>query len=92
MRRNAKIDSNQIEMRLAFRKLGARVLSLAAIGKGCPDLLICYRGILYLIEVKTEKGKLNDLQKKWHSDWGGPVKTLYSTDEAIAWVSELTTS
>ena len=76
-------------MRLAFRKMGASVLSLATIGKGCPDLLICYRGILYLIEVKTEKGKLKDSQIKWHDGWGGPVKTLYSTDEAIAWIKEI---
>ena len=89
MRRDAKVDSNQNEMRLAFRKMGASVLSLAPIGKGCPDLLICYRGILYLIEVKTKKGKLNDLQIKWHDEWSGPVKTLYSTDEAIDWIMEL---
>ena len=40
MRRDAKVDANQIEMRLAFRKMGASVLSLATIGKGCPDLVL----------------------------------------------------
>ena len=91
MRRDAKVDSNQNEIRLAFRKIGASVLSLAPIGKGCPDLLICYRGILYLIEVKTKKGKLKDCQIKWHTDWPGPVKTIYSLNEALGWIKELST-
>ena len=89
MRRDAKVDLNQADIRLALEKMGASVQSLATIGKGCPDLLICYRGILYLIEVKTNKGKLKDSQIKWHADWIGPVKTIYSLEEAMVWIKEI---
>ncbi len=52
MRTAAKVDRNQSEVVAALRKLGASVQSLASIGKGCPDLLVGYHGILYLMEVK----------------------------------------
>ena len=43
MRRAAKIDDNQAVIVKALRKAGCEVMSLAAIGNGCPDLLV-YRG------------------------------------------------
>ena len=89
MRRDSRVDSNQADIRLALEKMGASVQSLATIGKGCPDMLICYRGILYLVEIKSEKGSLEKSQIKWHDDWGGPVKTIYSLDEAMSWIKEL---
>ena len=31
--------------------------------RGIPDLLICYKGMFYAWELKTEKGKLDPLQE-----------------------------
>ncbi|HJP47915.1 hypothetical protein [Acinetobacter venetianus] len=45
MRRAAKIDANQTEIVKALRKFGASVQSLASTGKGCPDLLVGFRGM-----------------------------------------------
>jgi Holliday junction resolvase len=71
-----------------LRQLGASVQSLAATGKGCPDLLVGYHGINYLMEVKDgdkvlSKQKLTIDQKHWHSLWRGSVHIVKSVDEAL---------
>ena len=47
-----KVDSNQTRVVKALRELGATVQHLHAVGKGCPDLLVGYKGSNYLLEVK----------------------------------------
>ena len=71
MRRNARIDKNHPEVVEAFRKLGASVLSLAPLGRGIPDLLVAINGVTWLIEIKSKKGKENDLQLEWAENWKG---------------------
>jgi len=36
---------------------------------GIPDIVACYRGRIYLIEVKTAIGKMDDDQKDFHDTW-----------------------
>ena len=72
----------------ALRQIGASVQSLAATGKGCPDLLVGYHGINYLMEVKDgnkvfSKQKLTIDQAHWHSVWRGSVHIVKSVDEAL---------
>lgn len=74
MRRAAKIDANQEAVVSALRSAGAQVQSLAAVGKGVPDLLVKYQGTFYLIEVKDgrqppSKRQLTTDQVKWHEEW-----------------------
>ena len=88
-RQAARIDANQPEIVAALRRVGASVQSLAGVGMGCPDLLVCFRNTLYLIEVKDGKKrpserKLTPWQEKWHMQWGGPVYIANSADEALA--------
>ena len=71
MRRNARVDRNHPEVVEAFRKLGASVLSLAPLGRGIPDLLVAIGGVTWLIEIKSKKGKENDLQLEWAESWKG---------------------
>lgn len=89
MRRAAKIDENQNEIVKALRAVGASVQTLAAVGKGVPDLLVGYQGKTILIEVKDGKKppserRLTEDQIKWHGSWnGGPVAIV--TDVEGAW-------
>lgn len=89
MRRAAKIDANQTEIVDALRSVGAKVQSLAAVGDGVPDLLVGFRGSLYLIECKDGKKppserKLTDKQEKWHAEWSGlPVYVVTCVNESI---------
>ena len=71
MRRAAKIDGNQTELVEAFRTLGCSVLSLAAVGKGVPDLLVAIKGITWLVEVKMLKGKETPDQVEFAASWQG---------------------
>jgi Holliday junction resolvase len=94
MRTAAKVDRNQAEVVNALRKVGASVQSLASIGKGCPDLLVGYHGILYLMEVKDgsnvpSKQLLTEDQKKWHDAWtGSPVHVVRSIEQALKILGE----
>ena len=94
MRRAAKTDANQAMIVGALRACGARVLSLAAVGKGCPDLLVGHRGKLYLMECKdgTKPPSARELtpdQIDFHMDWYGlPIHVVNSADEAVATLVE----
>ena len=88
MRKAAKIDDNQKTIVNVLRQMGASVQSLATTGKGCPDLLVGYHGINYLMEVKDgdkvlSKQKLTIDQEHWHSLWRGSVHIVKSVDEAL---------
>lgn len=86
--RAKKVDLNQMEIVATLRKIGATVQSLATVGNGCPDLLVGFRGINYLMEIKDGEKvpsaqKLNPDQIKWHDKWCGEVCVVTSIDEAF---------
>lgn len=79
MKRAARVDANHGEIVEAFRQCGAEVLSLASLGKGCPDALVAFRGALALIEIKTPTAKLRPLQERFCARW--PVSIVRSVDD-----------
>ena len=92
MRLAARTDSNHREIVSALRKVGCEVLSLAAVGNGCPDLLVLGPdGLLRLIEVKDgnkppSRRKLTPHQVSFHQRW--PVSVVTDWAEAlnvVAW-------
>ena|SRR3990167_141022 len=92
MRMRAKVDANQREIVEALRTVGCSVQSLAAIGKGCPDILIGIHGMNFLAEIKDGKKrpsarKPTEDEERWAQLWRGTVYLLTSTDEAIELVS-----
>jgi Holliday junction resolvase len=83
--RKARVDVNQNEIVLALRQIGCTVILLHKVGSGVPDLLVGFRGITYLLEVKQAKGKTNLLQEQWYAQWNGRAPNVVRTiDEAIA--------
>ena len=91
MRRAARTDENQASIVAGLRAFGASVQPLHAVGQGCPDLLVGYRGRNYLIEVKNpEKPKadqqLTPRQVEWHGAWVGDVHTVRTLDGAIEFI------
>jgi len=88
MRRAAKVDANQGEIVAALRKIGATVQPLHAVGQGCPDLLVGWRGMTSLLEVKDgakppSARKLTEDQEKWHANWRGQVAVVETVEQAI---------
>lgn len=69
-----------------LRQVGATVVDLSAVGKGCPDLLVGHRGVTYLLEVKNVKGKNKTTpdQDVFYAWWrGAPVTIVRTADEAL---------
>jgi hypothetical protein len=90
MRRAAKTDANQAHIVGALIACGATVQSLAAVGRGVPDLLVGHRGRTHLFEVKDgakvpSARKLTPDQVEWHAAWNGrPVVVVENAEQAIA--------
>jgi hypothetical protein len=86
----ARVDANQAAIVSALRKIGAFVQSLAEIGKGCPDILVCFRGIWAVMEIKDgtkppSARRLTPDEVKWHQAalQCGPVHVVESVEQAI---------
>lgn len=78
-----RADANQARIVAALRKAGATVVSLHTIGKGCPDLLVGYRTKNYLLEIKTEDGKLTPDQQQFFNTWHGNCQIVHDVTEAL---------
>lgn len=83
------MDRNQSEIVDALRRCGASVTSLAAVGKGVPDLLVGHAGKTALMEVKdwslppSARG-LTTAQQIWHSEWrGGTLAVVNDVEGAL---------
>lgn len=83
-----RVDTNQREIVAALRSVGASVTHLHMVGKGVPDLIVGYRGVNYLLEVKDgsktpSKQQLTPDEAKWHASWRGQVRVVNSVDQAL---------
>ena len=84
--RAKRTDANQSAIMAVLRQVGATVVDLSAVGKGCPDLLVGHRGVTYLLEVKNVKGKNKTTpdQDVFYAWWrGAPVTIVRTADEAL---------
>jgi len=85
----ARIDANQPGIVEGLRKAGASVQTLGQVGDGCPDLLVGFRGVNYLMEIKDpdkppSKRRLNSKQQWWHEAWRGQVEKVETIEQAYA--------
>ena len=88
VRRAAKTDDNQAEIVAALRACGYSVLSLAAVGQGCPDLLVGHPTGNILIEVKDgskspSRRVLTDDQVEFFNAWRGPAYVAATVEQAL---------
>jgi hypothetical protein len=94
VRRAAKVDRNQAEIVNFVIQCGATVQHLHGVGKGCPDLLVGYRGVNLLWEIKDglaplSKQRLTPDERDWHADWRGQVTVVSSIDQALVILQEV---
>jgi len=91
MRRAAKRDLNEQTIVTALERVGATVERMS--GPDLPDLLVGYRGVNVLLEVKRPAGAKGgtshrDLlpgQAEWHAAWRGAAPVVVRTaEEALA--------
>ena len=83
------MDDNQESIVKALRAIGATVRVVTQ-GNGLPDLLVGFRGVTVLMEVKDGKKppsarKLTEAEQKFFDEWrGGLLVVVESVDDAIA--------
>jgi len=94
--RPRRVDENQRVIVAALRAIGACVIDLSGSGGGVMDLLVIYRGRIWMVEIKNPaKPKadqsLTPAQIKKHDEIGragGEVRIIRTIDEAIALVTQ----
>lgn len=86
----AKVDANQSAIVDALRKVGAFVQSIASVGKGTPDIMVAFRGIWHVMEIKDgnkapSARKLTKDEAVWHqlASHHAPVHIVESIDQAL---------
>jgi len=85
-----RVDKNQRAIVDALRAVGATVHSLAAVGDGCPDLLVGWNYRTTLMEVKGKVGPrggrsgvdLTPDQERWINTWRGDVVWIIRSPRA----------
>jgi hypothetical protein len=88
MRRAARVDANQNEIVETLRRVGASVAVTSHVGGGFPDIVVGFRGVNYLFEIKDgskppSKRRLTEDEQGWHDGWNGEVIVVNSADEAL---------
>lgn len=87
-----RVDENQKEIVAAARGMGASVLILSDMGRGCPDLMVGMFCRNFLWEVKNGKRppsgqKLTEPEQKFFDGWKGQVNIINSVDAATNFLS-----
>lgn len=91
--RHGRRDSTHRDIRDGLRRLGCDVEDTADLGDDFPDLVVGYRGITYLLEVKSPGKKLRPGQAEKMRAWrGGPrvkVESLADAMKAVGFRSDV---
>lgn len=88
MKRAARTDANQTAIVNALRAIGCTVFPLHMVGGGFPDIIVGYRGINVLLEIKDgnkppSKRQLTPDEVAFFEIWQGCVRVAESPEEAI---------
>lgn len=84
-----KTDANHKEIIDGCRKIPSiSVFSTHMVGKGFPDVVIGYKGINYLVEIKDGKKsksqkKLTNDEIKFHGSWCGQIIIVENIDDVL---------
>lgn len=84
----AKRDKNERDIITAYKGIGATVVQLSI--KGVCDLLVGFRGVNYLVEVKEGKNNLTPDQIAFFDSWAGQRVVVWTVDEALEAIGAIT--
>lgn len=88
----ANRDANHGEIVAALRAVGCTIVDLAAVGGGVPDLLVGYRGVNLLVEVKDgsrvpSERRLRPSQVAFRDQWRGQWAQVGTVGQALELVA-----
>jgi hypothetical protein len=84
-----RTDANHKEIINQIRQIpSASVFSTHELGKGFPDIVVGYRRVNYLFEIKDGKKtasqkKLTEAEVKFHRDWNGQVHIVEKINDVF---------
>jgi len=84
-----KSDGNQSAILKSLRQIpGVKVLVLSQVGKGCPDILVGYKGRNWLLEIKDgsqplSKRALTREESVFIFGWTGQVKVVETLEDIL---------
>lgn len=79
-----KRDRNHGNIIAELRQYGCSVVSLADLGRGCPDILVGFRGQTFgPYEIKAPGGVLTPNEKEFWQTWRGGGKVVYSAHDIL---------
>jgi hypothetical protein len=87
MRRAARKDANEVELRKLWLRIGGSWLPITPVEGGEPDALLGFRGRQRLVELKDgskppSARKLRSNQVEWHRTWHGePVSVVLDSSD-----------
>ena len=96
VRRAGRTDANQTAVVAALRLLGCSVAITSGAGGGLPDIIVGFRGVNLLIELKDgdkvpSAKKLTPAEQHFVDNWKGhPVKIIETPAEAVNYVLAVT--
>jgi len=82
-----KVDANHAEVRDGIRDAlpGCTIFDAAGAGDGFPDLVVGWRGMNFLLEVKPKGKKLRGVKQcEFHKNWQGQTAVVHSAAEGLA--------
>lgn len=82
--KHGKRDANHRDIIQALRDAYITVFDTADVGRGYPDLVCGHQGQNYLLEIKTQGGKLTPDQVEFIETWRGTVHIVRTPAEALA--------
>jgi hypothetical protein len=83
------VDSNHHEIISEAREAGIEILDTHVIGRGFPDCIPIWRGDFWLVEIKTETGKLTDAERAFALRSKTPVHIVRSLDDLLKLVGAI---
>lgn len=84
-----RADSNQKQLMKLCRQIpGVSVVTLHEVGKGVGDILLGFRKVNYLLEIKNplmtkSRKKLTAPEEKFHEKWQGQIAVVESIEDVL---------
>lgn len=88
MRRRGRTDGNQSKIVKELRQAGCSVAITSSMGDGFPDLVVGWRGVNYLFEIKDgtlppSGRKLTKEEQTFRHSWSGLYYIIETSGQAL---------
>jgi len=88
MRKIGRVDSNQKQLVKELRAMGASVAITSNIGNGFVDIVVGYKNVNYLFEIKDgdkppSQRKLTEDEERFFISWEGNCHVVKNIDDCL---------